>query len=59
MTRKNMAVKGVLKAVANVNNISRKLWVLEVAEQAAIDDLLISLDGTPNKAKLGATPCWP
>ncbi|HSC36544.1 MAG TPA: phosphopyruvate hydratase [Chitinophagaceae bacterium] len=53
--KKKYLGKGVLKAVANVNNIiAEKLLGFEVAEQAAIDDLLISLDGTPNKAKLGA-----
>jgi enolase len=53
--KKKYGGKGVLKAVANVNNIiAEKLLGFEVAEQAAIDDLLISLDGTPNKAKLGA-----
>jgi enolase len=53
--KKKYGGKGVLKAVANVNNIiAEKLLGFEVAEQAAIDELLISLDGTPNKAKLGA-----
>nr|WP_294516012.1 phosphopyruvate hydratase [uncultured Rhodopila sp.] len=47
--------KGVLKAVANVNNvIAPKLIGLDPARQAEIDGLLIALDGTPNKAKLGA-----
>src|SRR5450755_1099857 len=47
--------KGVLKAVKNVNTlIAEKLMGHEVAEQAAIDQLLIDLDGTPNKGKLGA-----
>ncbi len=47
--------KGVLKAVANVNTIiAAKLKGFEVSNQAALDDLLISLDGTPNKSKLGA-----
>ncbi len=47
--------KGVLKAVGNVTDIiAEKLLGYEVAEQAAIDQLLIDLDGTPNKGKLGA-----
>ena len=47
--------KGVLKAVENVNNIiSEKLIGWEVADQAGLDQLLIELDGTPNKSKLGA-----
>ncbi len=47
--------KGVLKAVSNVNDIiAEKLLGHEVAEQAGIDQLLIELDGTPNKGKLGA-----
>ena len=47
--------KGVLKAVENVNNIiSEKLIEWEVADQAGLDQLLIELDATPNKSKLGA-----
>ena len=47
--------KGVLKAVENVNNImAEKLLGWEVADQAGIDKILIELDGTPNKSKLGA-----
>jgi enolase len=47
--------KGVLKAVANVNNIiAEKVLGWEVADQAGLDQLIISLDGTPNKSKLGA-----
>lgn len=47
--------KGVLKAVANVNNIiAEKLLGWEVADQAGIDKILIDLDETPNKSKLGA-----
>jgi enolase len=46
---------GVLKAVENVNKIiSPKLVGLEASSQSEIDDLLIKLDGTPNKANLGA-----
>ena len=47
--------KGVLKAVENVNNIiASKLVGIPATEQALIDRMLIELDGTPNKAKLGA-----
>ena len=47
--------KGVLKAVENVNTIlSEKLADWEVADQAGIDNEMISLDGTPNKGNLGA-----
>jgi len=47
--------KGVLKAVANVNGpIAKALIGKDASDQRAIDDLLINLDGTPNKAKLGA-----
>ncbi|MEO6960859.1 MAG: phosphopyruvate hydratase [Puia sp.] len=47
--------KGVLKAVANVNSIiAAKLKGFEVSNQAGLDDVLIALDGTPNKSKLGA-----
>ncbi len=47
--------KGVLKAVSNVNDIiAEELVGWEINDQAGIDKLLIDLDGTPNKAKLGA-----
>jgi enolase len=47
--------KGVLKAVDNVNNIiAPKLLGVPATEQALIDRMLIELDGTPNKANLGA-----
>ena len=47
--------KGVRKAVANVDDIiGPELQGEDAADQAAIDQLLRSLDGTPNKAKLGA-----
>ena len=47
--------KGVLKAVANVNDIiAKELKGLDVFEQNAIDKLMIALDGTENKGKLGA-----
>jgi enolase len=47
--------KGVLKAVANVQDkIAPKLIGLEVHRQVEIDCLMLDLDGTPNKATLGA-----
>src|SRR2546427_3198646 len=47
--------KGVLKAVDNVNaKIAPELIGLDPRDQEAIDHLMIELDGTPNKAKLGA-----
>ena len=47
--------KGVLNAVANVNSsIGPNLAGLDAREQEMIDHLVIELDGTPNKARLGA-----
>ncbi|MCC7525555.1 MAG: phosphopyruvate hydratase [Chitinophagaceae bacterium] len=47
--------KGVLKAVKNVNEIiADQLIGIDVTKQAYIDSLLIKIDGTENKAKLGA-----
>jgi enolase len=47
--------KGVLKAVGNVNRIiAPKIIGLDVSDQKGLDSLLCDLDGTPNKAKLGA-----
>lgn len=47
--------KGVGKAVNNVNTIiSEELLGASVFDQASIDQAMIDLDGTPNKAKLGA-----
>ncbi len=47
--------KGVLKAVENVNtHIARAVIGLDAADQLRLDRTLIELDGTPNKAKLGA-----
>ncbi|SNT03906.1 enolase [Ekhidna lutea] len=47
--------KGVQKAVDNVNEIiAPEIEGLLVVEQAYIDQLMIELDGTPNKSKLGA-----
>lgn len=47
--------KGVLKAVSNVNNtIAPKLIGYDPSRQIEIDRLMLDLDGTPTKAKLGA-----
>ena len=47
--------KGVLKAVANVNDIiAEEIVGMDVFEQNLIDQTMIALDGTPNKSKLGA-----
>ncbi|AEV30314.1 phosphopyruvate hydratase [Sphaerochaeta pleomorpha str. Grapes] len=47
--------KGVLKAVDNVNDIiAPELEGMDALDQVAIDRAMIALDGTPNKAKLGA-----
>jgi enolase len=47
--------KGVLKAVKNVNDIiAPKLVGMNPSRQAEIDHLMVELDGTANKAKLGA-----
>ncbi len=47
--------KGVLKAVENVNTaIADEIIGLDAIDQAGIDHIIIELDGTPNKARLGA-----
>ena len=47
--------KGVMKAVENVNGeIAEAVVGLNVLDQTSIDKLLIELDGTPNKTRLGA-----
>ena len=47
--------KGVRKAIENVNiTIANELLGTSVFEQNAIDKIMIDLDGTPNKSKLGA-----
>jgi enolase len=47
--------KGVLRAVENVNDvIANEVAGMEATDQATIDKLMVELDGTPNKAKLGA-----
>ncbi|PIR07210.1 MAG: phosphopyruvate hydratase [Candidatus Komeilibacteria bacterium CG11_big_fil_rev_8_21_14_0_20_36_20] len=47
--------KGVLKAVENVNKIlNKELNGLQTTEQKKIDELMIEIDGTKNKSRLGA-----
>ncbi|MEA3345323.1 MAG: phosphopyruvate hydratase [Chloroflexota bacterium] len=47
--------KGVLTAVSNVNGeIAEELQGWDALDQVGIDELLIKLDGTPNKSRLGA-----
>src|SRR5262245_47640224 len=53
--KKTFLGKGVLKAVKNVNEvIAPALLGNDVADQTGIDGLMIQLDGTANKGKLGA-----
>ena len=53
--KKKYVGKGVLKAVKNVNDIIAPVLLgNDVADQTGIDEIMIQLDGTPNKAKLGA-----
>ena len=53
--KKRYGGKGVLKAVDNVNDeIADELIGWDATEQKAIDQMLLELDGTPNKSKLGA-----
>lgn len=53
--KKKYLGKGVLKAVKNIKDIiAPALLGYDVADQTGIDQLMIELDGTPNKAKLGA-----
>ncbi len=47
--------KGVLRAVENVNDvIANEITGMRATDQATIDGIMIELDGTPNKGKLGA-----
>ncbi len=53
--KKRYLGKGVLKAVRNVNNIiAQEVIGMEALDQVELDQFLIELDGTANKAKLGA-----
>ena len=47
--------KGVLSAIKNVNDVlAEELLGMPVADQAGIDAMMLQIDGTPNKANLGA-----
>jgi enolase len=47
--------KGVLQAVEHVNaEIDETLYDMDALDQAAVDQAMLDLDGTPNKSKLGA-----
>ena len=47
--------RGVSQAVANVNNeINKALHGSDISNQVEVDEILIALDGTPNKSRLGA-----
>ena len=53
--KKNYLGRGVLKAVKNVNNILAPALIgNDVADQTGIDAMMVQLDGTENKGKLGA-----
>jgi len=53
--KKKYLGKGVLKAVENVNDtIAEELYGWDVTDQRGIDSMMIEMDGTENKAKLGA-----
>jgi enolase len=53
--KNNYMGKSVLKACANVNDlIANEICGVSVFEQQMIDKIMLDLDGTPNKAKLGA-----
>ncbi len=53
--RGRFAGKGVLKAVGNINEtIAPKILGLDARNQVALDQLLLELDGTENKSRLGA-----
>ncbi|MEO0300150.1 MAG: phosphopyruvate hydratase, partial [candidate division WOR-3 bacterium] len=53
--KKRFLGKGVLKAISSVENeIAPRIKDMEVFEQRKIDELMINLDGTENKSRLGA-----
>jgi enolase len=53
--KKKYLGKGVLKAVKNVNDlIAKSITGFDITAQAEIDQIMIDLDGTANKSKLGA-----
>ena len=52
--------KGVLTAVSNVNDVLGPAVVgLDPADQKAVDDKMIELDGTPNKSNMGVSHFLP
>ncbi len=46
--------KGVLKTVANIGKIAKRVAGMDAADIRLVDDTMIALDGTENKSKLGA-----
>ncbi len=53
--KKRYMGKGVLKAVENVNSlIAEEIVGLDATDQVEVDKVMLELDGTPNKSKLGA-----
>ena len=53
--KKRFSGRGVTKAVANVNEIiAKEVADMDALDQVRLDKAMIELDGTPNKAKLGA-----
>jgi enolase len=53
--KKKYLGKGVLKAVSNVNDvIAEELYGVDITDQRSIDKIMLDIDGTANKAKLGA-----
>lgn len=53
--KKQYLGKGVQKAIANVNDkIAEELYGWDVTDQRGLDQAMLDIDGTPNKAKLGA-----
>jgi enolase len=53
--KKRYGGKGVLKAVENVNgSIAKAMVGSDASDQSAVDKAMLTLDGTPNKSKLGA-----
>src|SRR5216684_3086709 len=53
--KKRYLGRGVLQAVTNVNEkLAPKLLGMSALDQTGLDHLMLELDGTPNKAKLGA-----
>jgi enolase len=53
--KKKYLGKGVLKAVNNINaKLAEELYGIEVTNQREIDELMLEIDGTANKSKMGA-----